>query len=150
MAFGIQIDADGFVKATLDAPTLPAVYTIRGDDLDPIVRDQIERGLRRYVNGEWVPRVIRRRRIGQYEFLSRFTLAEDIALEQFAHTTDPEAATTAATVRVLFRRFQSAPIVDLDHAEVRQGLNEIARVLIGAGVWRDQAAADARVAEILA
>jgi hypothetical protein len=91
-----------------------------------------------------------RRILTRHEFLSRFTLQEEIALEMVAASTDPAQAQTAAGIRVFQRRLLAAMEIHLDHAEVIAGLDSCKSILIALGVWQEGAAADARVAEIRA
>jgi hypothetical protein len=91
-----------------------------------------------------------RRKLTRHEFLSRFTIPEEVALEMVAASTDPASAQTAAGIRVFQRRLLAAMEIDLDHPEVIAGLNSCKAILRSLGVWATDEIADQRIAEILA
>lgn len=86
-----------------------------------------------------------RRILTRHEFLSRFTMQEEIALEMTANTPD----NTGAGIRVFQRRLMAAQEIDLDHPSVTLGLQQCASILIALGVW-DEATAAIRLIELQA
>lgn len=89
-----------------------------------------------------------RRVISRGEFMDRWSLAAQMALEQIAE--QPDAS--GRLVKVFTRRLEATPDVNLDSPRLTAPLEQIKAILMNAGVpgWATQQEADASVAAILA
>lgn len=90
--------------------------------------------------------------VSKHAFLSLFTETEEAAIEVAAMTLAGGNATQkgqSAKIRVWQRRMQAAEYIDLAHPAVAAQLENLKAILIPSP-WADEAAADARIAQILA
>ena len=86
------------------------------------------------------------RQITSGAWWDRWTDAEVVKLEQLA-----EANTNAGRqVRAFFRAVQLSGAIDLDKPALATKLGQLGTLMISDGIWADQAAADARIAALLA
>lgn len=86
------------------------------------------------------------RQITSGAWWDRWTDAEVVKLEQLS-----EANTNAGRqVRAFFRAVQLAGAIDLDKPALATRLTQLATLMISDGIWANQAAADARIAALLA
>lgn len=146
-----QLDENGYVLCANSTPIECVDFAARGFvELAPEVEIR-DAPFRLYdpqtkTLGEKRPLVIREITRGQ--FIDRFSVEAQLALEQIAEGQD----LAGRTVRVFTRRLEAETTVNLDSPVLAATLPQVAAILQGAGVkgWATQQEAAARVAEILA